>query len=159
MIRGVSNVIRFPIERRATPTLELLRQIAPDPREVLQIIEAFDLDQAIHELRHAAGERMAARIRDEAPPESGGSRRATLADMLAPSLRRAVDLCRQADAAMVSAAAAQECLVMAQTEGGYWLPPLEARASGLTDAAARLMVAAYVACEEAEGAARATDFA
>jgi len=159
MIRGGSNVIRFPIERRAAPTLELLRQIAPDPHEVLQIMEAFDQNRAIHELRRMADERMAARIRDDVPPEPDSDRRAALADMLAAFLRRAVDLCRQADAATVAAATAQERLVTAQTEGGYWLPPLEARANGLTDAAARLMVEAYIACEEAEGAARAIDLA
>jgi hypothetical protein len=159
MITGVSNVIRFPIERRAVPTLELLRQIAPDPREVLQIMEAFGLDRAIHELRGVADRRMAAQIREGALPEFDGDRRTVLAGMLAPFVQGAVDLCRQADAAMASAATAQERLLFAQTEGGYWLPPLAALADGLTDAAARLMVEAYVACEEAEGAARAIDLA
>jgi hypothetical protein len=41
---GTSNVVRFPIERRAQPTLELLREIAPDPREVDLVIETFGID-------------------------------------------------------------------------------------------------------------------
>ncbi|MGD0108527.1 MAG: hypothetical protein ABSC06_31475 [Rhodopila sp.] len=44
MLPGMTNVVRFPVERRARPTLELLRDIAPDAREVLSIAEAFDLD-------------------------------------------------------------------------------------------------------------------
>lgn len=29
---GTTNVVRFPVERRMSPTLDLLRGIAPDPR-------------------------------------------------------------------------------------------------------------------------------
>ena len=41
---GLSNVVRFPVERRARPTMELLREIAPDVREVMAIADTFDLD-------------------------------------------------------------------------------------------------------------------
>ena len=51
MLPGMTNVVRFPVERRARPTLELLRDIAPDVREVLSIAEAFDLDMPAPGLR------------------------------------------------------------------------------------------------------------
>jgi len=38
---GTSNVLRFPVERRARPTLDLLREIAPDVREVLATADDF----------------------------------------------------------------------------------------------------------------------
>ncbi len=41
---GTTNVLRFPVERRARPTLELLREIAPDVDEVLASAEVCDLD-------------------------------------------------------------------------------------------------------------------
>ena len=44
-------------------------------------------------------------------------------------------------------------------EGGYWLGPLEARAIVGTQEAARLLVEAHLAAEEAEGAARAIGLA
>ena len=54
MLPGLTNVIRFPVERRARPTLELLREIAPDPREVGNVAEAFGLDYPVSGLRDAA---------------------------------------------------------------------------------------------------------
>ena len=30
---GMTNVVRFPIERRAKPSMDLVRDIAPDSRE------------------------------------------------------------------------------------------------------------------------------
>lgn len=37
------NVVRFPLERRVAPSLSLVRQIAPDPREVAVVAEVFGL--------------------------------------------------------------------------------------------------------------------
>ncbi len=159
MTRGVSNVVRFPVERRAAPTLELLRDLAPDPREIQQVIEAFDLDCPMDELRAAADRAMAEQIARDAPAELGTGRRAALAALLHPFLRRAFAVCRQAHDAVEEAATAQERLVMAQAEGGYWMAPLEDRATASTETAARLLVDAYAASEEAEGAARAVAFA
>jgi hypothetical protein len=41
MLPGTPNVVRFPVERRARPTLDLMREIAPDVREVPAIAEVF----------------------------------------------------------------------------------------------------------------------
>ena len=51
MLPGTNNVVRFPVERRGRPTMELLREIAPDVREVLAIAETFELDVPLHDLR------------------------------------------------------------------------------------------------------------
>lgn len=45
------NVLRFPVERRAQPTLALLREIAPDVREVLATAAAWDLESPVLDLR------------------------------------------------------------------------------------------------------------
>lgn len=159
MVRGMTNVLRFPVERRSKPTLDLLREIAPDPREVWQVMEAFDLERLPHELRPAADRAMAEHIAIHVSSERGEKRRAALREMLAPLVARAVDACRRTDDAMGVVAAAQERLVNAQAEGGYWIQPLEEEATARTNAAARLLVEAYVAAEEAEGAARAIGMA
>ena len=41
LLPGMTNVVRFPLEHRARRTLELLRGVAPDVREVLNVAEAF----------------------------------------------------------------------------------------------------------------------
>ena len=44
LLPGLTNVIRFPLEERARPSCELLREIEPDIREVMSVAEAFGLD-------------------------------------------------------------------------------------------------------------------
>ena len=39
-----SNVIRFPVELRAKPSIDLLSEVAPDSREVELIAEAFGFE-------------------------------------------------------------------------------------------------------------------
>ena len=51
LLPGMTNVVRFPVERRARPTLELLRGIAPDVREVLNLAEAFGMEMPLPDLR------------------------------------------------------------------------------------------------------------
>jgi hypothetical protein len=155
LVAGTTNVVRFPIERRARPTLALLREIAPDSRAVDQLVEAFGIDCCQYEVRPAADRAMAEHILNHVPPELGSARRAVLQSLLAPLVKQAVDACRKAYDAAATAAAARDFLARAQTEGGYWLAPLEARARLRTREAARLLVEAHLAAEEAEGAARA----
>ena len=54
LLPGMTNVVRFPVERRARATLELLRGIAPDVREVLSLAEAFGIEPPVHDLRERA---------------------------------------------------------------------------------------------------------
>ena len=67
--------------------------------------------------------------------------------------------CRDAHDAAVAAAEAQQTLIHAQTEGGYWLEPLETKAEDLTEHAVELLVEAHRRSEEAEGVARAVGIA
>jgi hypothetical protein len=156
---GTSNVIRFPIERRARPTLALLREIAPDPREVDLVIETFGINCSPHKLRSDADRAMAEHILNHVPREHGPARRASLQALLVSFVEWAVDICRAAHDAAATARAAHERLARARMEGGYWLGPLEARAVVGTQEAARLLVEAHLAAEEAEGAARAIGLA
>ena len=156
---GGSNVIRFPIERRTRPTLDLLREIAPDPREVDLAIETFNIHCCPHKVRSDADRAMAEHILNHVPCEHGPVRQAVLQSLLTPFVEWAVEACRTAHDSAAAARAARERLARAQAEGGYWLAPLEARAVVGTQEAARLLVNAYVAAEEAEGAARAIGLA
>jgi hypothetical protein len=43
LVSGTTNVIRFPVAQRIIPTLDLLHEIAPDVRVVLNLVDAFFL--------------------------------------------------------------------------------------------------------------------
>jgi hypothetical protein len=156
---GVTNVVRFPLERRAKPSLDLLREIAPDPREVGFVIEAFGFDDRVDFTRDTADQEMADYIANNIRPEPGAQRRAALDELLRPLVEHAVTACRQAHEATMAGVAAQRLVVKAQTEGGYWMSPLEERATDRSNYAARMLVDAYVAWQTAEGAARAIGLA
>jgi hypothetical protein len=150
--------VRFPLERRVEPSLDLLCAIAPDSREVDLVAEAFDLDR-FSGVRHEADREMAEHILNNVVPEPGARRRAELDALLQPLVARAVDWCRRAHRAVELARAANERLVRAQAEGGYWTQPLEESATAKTNEAARLLIEAHIASEEAQGAARAVSIA
>ena len=57
MILG-SNVIWFPVEMRAKPSIDLLTEIAPDLREVELVAEAFGFDAPDPEVREQGGPRL-----------------------------------------------------------------------------------------------------
>jgi hypothetical protein len=156
---GMTNVVRFPVEQRARPSLELLREIAPDCREIDMAAEVFDFDGPLTGIREAADEGMAEYILNHVPPEAGARRRAALDDLLTPLVTNAVNLCRRWREAMGAAGAAWQKFAKAKAEGGYWLEPLEERALWWREETARRMVEAYIALQEAEGAARAIGLA
>ncbi|CAN2536493.1 hypothetical+protein [Methylocapsa aurea] len=156
---GMTNVVRFPIERRAKPSMELVRDIAPDSREVSLVIESFGFDDDIDGIRDAADQDMADDIAQKGARLSSTQRQAELDRLLQPIVERAVSLCRDAHDASLAAVKAQRQVVEAQSEGGYWLTPLSEQASAQTFYAARLLVDAHVACQRAAGASRAIEIA
>jgi hypothetical protein len=154
-----SNVVRFPVERRVRPTLDLLRDLAPDVRQVLQLAEAFDLSLPDPGLRNAVDRDMAEHILNHVRAEPGPARRHELEALLASVVTPAVEACRVAHDAARAAEEAQQRLTAARAERGFWLAPLEERADSLRREAAARLVEAYRRTEETEGAARAIGLA
>ena len=158
LLPGMSNVVRFPVERRAHPTPELLREIAPDVRVVLNLAEAFGMEAPMFDLRERTDAATAEHILNQAPA-AGARREAMLCDLEAPVIARAVSACREAHDAWGEAAEARQVLHRAQTAGQFWLDPLRERAEQLTERAAVLVLQAHAWAEEAEGVARAVGIA
>ena len=159
LMPGLTNVLRFPTERRARPTLELLRDIAPDPREVDLLAEAFDMSAPVDGLRHFVDREAAEHITNTIVP-AGPARAAALDALLAPMVTAAVEACRAAHDMSMAAAEAQQVLLDAQTSSGhFWIEPLRERAEARTQRAAELLLKAHRQAELAEGVARAVDFA
>jgi hypothetical protein len=159
LLPGTTNVLRFPTEERARPTLDLLREIAPDPQEVSLIAEGYGLDMPSHDFRHRIDAEAAEHILNNVEREPGEAGAEALRQLLAPLVEGAVQACREARRAAGVAAEARDRLGAASAAGGYWLEPLEARAAALSRQAAELMVVAHMRSEEAEGVARAVSLA
>jgi hypothetical protein len=159
LVVGTTNVVRFPVERRARPTMDLLRDIAPDVREVLLLVESFGLSLPKGDPRQAADAEMADYIANHVRPEPGAQRQAELDALLTSVVARAVVGCRAAHEAALAATEAQQRVVDAQSQGGYWLQPMEERAEGLTATAAQCLLEAHLRSEEAGGASRAVSLA
>ena len=153
------NVIRFPIEVRAKPSIDLLIEVAPDSREVDLVAEAFGFDPPDPETRSMADRAMAETIAKADLPPDPQERRTALNAMLKPLVDSAVVACAEARQAALRSDEAAEHLASAQIEGGYWLAPLEDAADHWAVAAARLQLTAYEAAQAAHGAGRAVEFA
>ena len=153
------NVVRFPVELRAKPSIDLLIDVAPDSREVELIAEAFGFESPDPEGRGKADRAMAERIAAMDLPVDREARRTTLSTILKPFVDRAVAACAQARQASMRSDADNEKLAIAQIEGGYWIAPLREAADYWAVEAARLQIVAHEAAEEAHGADRAVAFA
>jgi hypothetical protein len=143
------NVIRFPVELRAKPSIDLLLDVAPDSREVELIAEAFGFDAPDPEGRTKADRAMAERIAAMDLPVDRQERRAALKAILMPFVDRAVAACAQARQASLRSDAENEKFARAQMEGGYWLAPLKEAADYWAVEAARLQIVAHEAAQTA----------
>jgi hypothetical protein len=154
-----SNVIRFPVELRAKPSIDLLIEVAPDSREVELIAEAFGFEAPDPDGRSKADRAMAETIKKTDLPADPKERRAALNAMLKPIVDRAVAACGEARQAALRSDETGAKLARAQIEGGYWLAPLEDAADHWAVESARLQMFAHAAAQAAHGAGRAIECA
>ena len=158
-MQSVCEIIRFPSERVARPTMDVLYEVAPDVRHVSLVAEAFGLDEPDSSIRDEADRAMAERIARMELPTEKAERRAVLMVLLKPLIARATDLCRQASEAARRSDEAAEKLVTAEIAGGHWMKPLEDASDARAFESAHALVDAYVASQEAYGADRAIGLA
>lgn len=158
MLPGTDNVVRFPVERRARPTLELMRELAPDVREVLAIADSLALPVPVDDLRDRVDAETAAHIDSQISPYDP-RREEMLNGLIEPMVATALAAIRAASDLSLDAAEARAIVLRAQTEGRVWMEPLREQARDLTVQAAELLVDAHTRVEEAEGVARAVGLA
>lgn len=152
---GSNNVVRFPVERRATP--ERLRAITPDPREVGVLADTYEIDLPIgleEETDRATAEHIVNSV-----PAAGPERAAMLREMQDHAVKAAIGAIETAHAQASTAAAAWQAAKAAGPGAGYRLLGLEERAAELSRRAAAALVAAYARSQEAVGVVRAVDLA
>ena len=159
LMPGLTNVLRFPVEERVAPSMDVIRKIEPDVREVLQVGESFFLE--LPDAGHAdqVDAETARYIAEQVLPLAPSERDPALDDLLRPMVAAAVEACRRADRAGKQAVAAGERLAVAQAGGSQWLGLLEEAADGLMGQAAELLILAHQRCQEAHGVSRAVGMA
>jgi hypothetical protein len=158
LLPGMTNVVRFPVERRAPPTLELLREITPDVREVLNLAEAFAMEPPAPDLRARTDAATAEHIANNAPT-APAKLEEFLAELEGIAVRRAIAACCDGHNASLAAADAQRVLLDARTAGSFWMEPLQEKAETRTERAAVLLLTAHAQAEQAEGVGRAVALA
>ncbi len=152
-----ATVVRFPVERRARPTLELLRELAPNGEEVLAIVATFGLPDPPADARARADADTAREIIGDGVASAGSM--GVLDRLVEATIARAIVLCWSARDASAAVAEARRQLAQAQKTGVGWLERRRSRVAILRTRAAGLVIEAHIAAEQAEGVARAVGFA
>jgi hypothetical protein len=159
VLPGASNVVRFPIEERGRPTLELLRTLAPDLRTVDIVSEAFGLELPSPNFRDRVDGEAAEHIVNNVEPHPGAQRSEQLSGLLQPLVVAAVEAARVSRRAWSAVSEGRRKLAQARRAGGFWLQALVERVDVQERQAVEATMEAYLRAEEAEGVARAVSLA
>lgn len=154
-----TNVVRFPIELRAAPSLALIREMEPDVRDIVFAAEGLGLNVASPDLQERIAAETTQRIAQQVLPLAPTEQRRALDELLRPVMTAAFDACREAGRAAKRSSKAAGDVLQALATGGYWMAPLERRADALLHEAALAMVEAHRRCQEARGVSRAVGMA
>lgn len=159
MLPGLDNVVRFPVEQRLAPCMDVIVEIAPDCREVARVAESFMLEASDPELFNQVDAETALYIAEHIRPLSPAERRVALNELLDTLVKRAVEACRDMDRVSKQSVQAEQRLNRAQVTGSCTLWPLVEAADALANRAAELLLLAHARCQEAHGAHRAIGLA
>ena len=155
VLAGTSNVVRFPVEERGRPTLDLMRMLAPDVRMIDLLCEAHGLEVPPADVRDRIDAEAAEHILNNVDAEPGERRRRQLHVVLDPVVVAAVEAARAARQAWAVVEGRRRHLAMAKRDGGFWIAQLEENLLQREQEAAEATIAAHLRVEEAEGVARA----
>lgn len=159
LLPGTSNVVRFPTEERARPTLDLMRALAPDVRILDTLAEAHGLDLPDLGFRDRVDAEAAEHILNNIEPLPGANRTAQLRALVETVVVAAVDAARASRRAWVAVDERRRRLAEGRRDGGVRIAALEARLQVQEVQAAEATIEAHLRVEEAEGIARAAQLA
>jgi hypothetical protein len=159
MTRDPSNVVHFPSGRHASTSVELLRDIAPDVRQVGNVAAAFGYEQPDPGLRDEADRAMAVRLGDLDLPCAPAARSRVIDAVFLPVLQRAMQAINEATSAGRQSDRAQGRIARMLHDGGRPDEKALARASALTQVGAHALLEAHLQAECALGAWRAVELA
>ncbi|MBW4025608.1 MAG: hypothetical protein HIU92_21270 [Proteobacteria bacterium] len=156
---GASNVVRFPIEERGRPTIELMRMLSPDVRTLDLLAEGYGLEFPPADFRDRVDAEAAAHIANHIDSGPGAQRSEQLRLLLDALVVAAVEAGRASRRAWGVVGEGRRQVAQARREGGSWVQALEEQLNGYELKAAKSSVEAHLRAEEAEGVARAVHLA
>ena len=156
---GLTNVVRFPIELRVVPSMDVVYDMEPDAQEVVRVAESFFLEMPGPELRRQVEAEAASYVATYILPLARHERRRLLDELLTGVVTEAVEACRKAEAVGKRSVEAQKRLYEAQIGAGSWIDSLQASASDLAQRSAELLILAYQRCQQARAVDRVIGFA
>jgi hypothetical protein len=159
LLPGTTNVVRFPVEERGRPTLDLMRMLAPDVRTIDMLADAYGLEPPGADFRDRVDAEAAEHILNHLETDPGPQRSAQLRAMLDPLVETAVEAARAARRAWSAVGEGRRQLMQAKRDGGFWLEAIEERLNSQERRAAEATIEAHLRSEEAEGVARAVHLA
>jgi hypothetical protein len=157
LIEGVwyENLVRFPVEKRARASCEMMCDLAPDSRMIPHLVEALEVEDFDPDLRDAADRGMAQNLAAMVVPEGDAARRhffrALREEVLAPAISAGIEAKRLAD----DAYRASRMAIDAQQKEELNSFALGRRANHFLNASARAALEAHRLCEIARGQCRA----
>lgn len=159
LVPSISNVVRFPIERRVAASVELLFDIAPDVREVLNVAEAFGFAQPDPQTYDRADRAMAETLQSFDLPGTAVARRRIIDDIFRPLLDEAMQAIDAAGAAGRASEQAQQHLYKTVTACGLQNRTLEEQTDQMSVQAAEALLVAHERVQWALGSWRAAGLA
>ena len=157
LIEGVwyENLVRFPVEKRARASYEMMCDLAPDSRMIPHLVEALEVEDFDPDLRDAADRGMAQNLAAMVVPEGDAARRhfftALREEVLTPAIAAGIEAKRLAD----DAYRASRMAIDAQQKEELNSFALGRRANHFLNASARAALEAHRLCEIARGQCRA----
>ncbi len=157
LIEGVwhENLVRFPVEKRAPISYEMMCDLAPDWRMISHLVDALEIDDYDRDVGDKADCAMAEALRAMDLPKEAAARRRVFAELRAQALRPAIAAC--VEAKRIADATYQAGRVANDAEQNKELNAfaLGRRANHFVHSSARAALEAHQLCEIARGKCRA----
>ena len=161
LIEGVwhENLVRFPVEKRAPVSYEMMCDLAPDWRMISLLVDALEIDDYDHDVGDRADAAMAEALRAMDVPKEAAARRPFFVELRAQALRPAIAAC--VDAKRIADATYQAGRVANEAEQNKELNAfaLGRRANHFVHSSTRAALEAHRLCEIARGKCRALTLA
>jgi hypothetical protein len=155
----VENLVRFPVEKRARPSFEMMSELAPDCRTIDAIVEALDVQDFDPDVGDEADFEMADRLATMMVPRGDPARADFFAALREESLAPAIAACIEAKRLAEDTHRACRRAIDALVDDPLNAFALGRRANHFANASAEAALEAHRLCEIARGRCRALSVA
>lgn len=161
LVEGVwiDNLVRFPVEKRARPSFEMMCELAPDCRTIHAIVEALEIEDFDPDVGDEADFEMADRLATMMVPRGDPARSDFFGALREQAVAPAIAACIEAGRLADDAHRACRRAIDAQRHDPLNAFALGRRANHYANASANAALEAHRLCEIARGRCRALSVA